>query len=73
MDPAKAALIAETERRIAIHRTVIANLERMGRDASAYRRQLAADERFLAEGITDPGPKTQRIDDTIGISAAFKP
>jgi hypothetical protein len=46
--------IARTRQRIAIHKTVIATVERKGGDASEYRRQLEADERYLASGCAPP-------------------
>jgi hypothetical protein len=54
MDSARTALIRHTKQRIAISKTVIATVERKGGDASEYRRQLDADERFLASGCAPP-------------------
>ena len=54
MDQARSALIRQTEQRIAISRAVIATVERKGGDAAEYRRQLEADERFLASGCAPP-------------------
>jgi hypothetical protein len=45
---------ARTKQRIAIHKTVIATVERKGGDASGYRRQFEADERYLASGCAPP-------------------
>jgi len=54
MDKAKAALIRATEQRIAILRTVIAAVEKMGKDPKQQRLELAAEERFLAAGCPFP-------------------
>ena len=56
MDPIVAARIAITQRRITIHRMVIANLADMGMDTSRRRAELAADERYLASGCLAPEP-----------------
>jgi hypothetical protein len=37
-----------------VHKTVIATIERKGGDASEYRRQLEAEERYLASGCAPP-------------------
>jgi hypothetical protein len=50
------ALIAATKQRITIHRTVIATIVRRGGDASRYKAELAAEERFLANECAPPGP-----------------
>jgi hypothetical protein len=54
MDRGRTALIRQTEQRIAVHKTVIATIERKGGDASEYRRQFEADERYLASGCAPP-------------------
>jgi hypothetical protein len=59
MDQARAALIRQKKQRIAVHKTVIATIERKCGDASQYRRQLEADERYLASGCAPPkAPET---------------
>lgn len=60
---------ADIEAHAARLRFVIATLERKGLDATDTRKQLAAAERMLAEGVRDPGPEVERVDATIGISA----
>jgi hypothetical protein len=60
MDLATKINIARTRQRIAIHKTVSATVERKGGDASEYRRQLEADERYLASGCAPPQAQEPR-------------